>query len=283
VNSETLTSPSSSAEPPVPDLTAAPVVGRGYCSDVYAWGEGHVLKLFHGPLGRARAEREYRATRAVHAAGLPAPAAYELIEIQGRWGVVLERINGPSLFESVQARPWTLFIAVRRLAELHAQVHACVAPAELPAQRDWLANAIDAAPGLSEADRTAARRQLADLPDGSTLCHGDFHPANVLLTVRGPVVIDWDTATRGHPLGDVAATCWLLRHAELPDWSPGYMHLMLRCLRPTLLRGYLRHYLRLRPGSRREIEAWRLPLEVRGAALEPEALRNAKAVASRDS
>src|SRR5262249_38087316 len=186
-----------------PELITASIVGRGYCSDVYAWGDGQVLKLFHGPLGRARAEREYRATRAVHAAGLPAPAAYELLEIDNRWGVVLERINGPSLFEAVQAKPWTLFDAVRKLSELHAAIHACAAPAELPAQRDWLANSIDAA-GLSEADRRAARSRLSELPDGSTLCHGDFHPANVLITPRGPVVIDWDTATRGHPLGDVA-------------------------------------------------------------------------------
>src|SRR5262245_19762451 len=262
-------------DPHTPRLAPASLVGRGYCSDVYAWGDGRVLKLFHGPLGRARAKREYRATRAVHAAALPAPAAYELREIDGRWGVVLERINGPSLFESVQARPWTLFGAVRQLSELHAAIHSCQAPAEVQSQRDWLANSIDAAPGLSEADRRAARSRLAELPDGSTLCHGDFHPANVLVTARGPVVIDWDTATRGHPLGDVAGTCWLLRHAELPDWSPGYMRLMLHCFRPTLLRGYLRHYLRLRPGSRREIEAWRLPLDARGAGLETRASREA--------
>src|SRR5262245_22402390 len=115
-------------EPHTPDLASASLVGRGYCSDVYAWGDERVLKLFHGPLGRARAEREYRATRAVHAAGLPAPAAYELLEIDGRCGVVFERINGPSLFESVQAKPWTLFGGVRKLSELHAAIHACAAP-----------------------------------------------------------------------------------------------------------------------------------------------------------
>src|SRR5262245_39936938 len=146
-----MSSPSTLREPHTPELTSVSLVGRGYCSDVYAWGDGKVLKLFHGPLARARAEREYRATRAVHAAGLPAPAAYELLEIDGRWGVVLERINGPSLFESVHAKPWTLYNAVRRLSELHASIHGCTAPAELPAQRDWLAASMDASPGLAEA------------------------------------------------------------------------------------------------------------------------------------
>jgi hypothetical protein len=59
-----------------PRLPDAALVGRGYTSDVYAWGVGRVLKLFHRSFPRANAKREYRVTRAVHAAGLPAPAAY---------------------------------------------------------------------------------------------------------------------------------------------------------------------------------------------------------------
>jgi Ser/Thr protein kinase RdoA (MazF antagonist) len=249
-----------SIPPFLQDRPSVPLVGRGFCSEVFPWGEQRVLKLFHGRTGRARAEREYRATRAVHAAGLPAPAAYELVEIDGRYGVVLERIDGPSVLESVQARPWTLFDAVRRVAELHARINRCPAPTELPSQRDWIAGGIDAALNLSELERETARRRLARLPDGSAVCHGDFHPGNVLLTSRGPVVIDWDTATRGHPLGDVACTSRLLRLAMLPPWAPAHAHLLLRCLRPLLHGAYLRHYLRLQPGSRRHIEAWEIPL-----------------------
>jgi Phosphotransferase enzyme family len=236
------------------------LVGRGYTADVYAWGAGRVLKLFHAGGDPTRAEREYRATRAVHAAGLPAPAAYELVEIDGRRGIVLERIDGPSLVEYAQRRPWALFWGARRLAELHAEIHRCQAPAELPSQRDWLAGGIDTAPDVSEADRDAARRQLAELPDGTAVCHGDFHPGNVLLTPRGPVVIDWGAATRGYPLGDVACTLRLMQTARLPSWMPRPMHWLLACTRPLLHRTYLGRYLRLGGGTRRQIEAWRVPV-----------------------
>jgi aminoglycoside phosphotransferase (APT) family kinase protein len=134
------------------------------------------------------------------------PAAYEFVEVEGRPGIVFERVEGPSLLEHAQARPWTLFEAVRLLAELHAQIHRCVAPVELPSQREWSAGDIDAVADLSATEKEAARRCLAELPDGTALCHGDFHPGNVLITPRGPVIIDWETATRGHPLGDVACT-----------------------------------------------------------------------------
>src|SRR5205814_8949014 len=106
--------PTSPADSPARTLPAAAPLGKGYTSDVYAWGDGRVLKLFHGGLARDRADREYRATRAVHAAGLPAPAAYERVEIDGRCGIVFERVDGPSLFDHVRARPWVLLWAVRR-------------------------------------------------------------------------------------------------------------------------------------------------------------------------
>jgi hypothetical protein len=81
------------------------LVGKGYSSDVYAWGEGRVLKLFHTRDGRERAEREYAATRAIHAAGLPVPAAHEQVEVEGRYGIVCERIDGVSLFDFESVLP----------------------------------------------------------------------------------------------------------------------------------------------------------------------------------
>jgi hypothetical protein len=121
---------------PEPRLETAVLVGKGFCSDVYAWGEGRVLKLFHGWVALDRAARKYAVTRAVHAAGVPAPAVYDLIEVQDRCGIVLERIDGVSLLEYTQVRPWSIFGAVRLMAELHAQIHRCPAPAGLPSLRE---------------------------------------------------------------------------------------------------------------------------------------------------
>ncbi|TMA37195.1 MAG: aminoglycoside phosphotransferase family protein, partial [Deltaproteobacteria bacterium] len=43
---------------------------------------------------------------------------------------------------------------------------------------------------------------LETLPDGDQLCHGDMHPGNIMLSRRGPMVIDWTNARRGHPAAD---------------------------------------------------------------------------------
>src|SRR5215475_12266456 len=33
--------------------------------------------------------------------------------------------------------------------------------------------------------------QFLDMPDGDRLCHGDFHPLNILGNTLDPMIIDW--------------------------------------------------------------------------------------------
>jgi uncharacterized protein (TIGR02172 family) len=246
-----------------PDPTR--IIGTGLTSDVYAWDKGWVLKLFHRDRPASLIDREYRITRAVNAIGLPAPAAHDIVEIDGRRGIVFDRVEGQTIFDYVNARPWKLFAAARQFAELQAQLHRCAAPGELPSQLERIERGIAAA-AVSEEERQIARRRLGELPDGESLCHGDFHPANIFLTRKGPVIIDWSAATRGHPLGDVARTSNLFDYASLPASTSLQILLLFKMSRALLHRSYLNRYLQLRPGSRRQIEDWKMPLRVAGTA-----------------
>jgi aminoglycoside phosphotransferase (APT) family kinase protein len=241
-------------------LNQADVVGRGFTSDVYAWGPGRVLKLFHAWVPHERAERELLVTRAVYAAGLPVPKPYELLLVGGRAGIVFERVEGISMLAHFQKTPWRLFAAIGQLADLQARMHGTPGPLELPSQRDRLAMGIEKSSVLSAPEKEAACAALAGLPDGTAICHGDFHPENVLFTGNGPVIIDWSSGSRGDPLGDVACTARLIRIAKLPPWTPAYMHHILKCSRILLHRAYTRKLLRHYRATRQQIRAWEVPL-----------------------
>jgi uncharacterized protein (TIGR02172 family) len=243
----------------VPDKDA--LLGTGFTSDVYAWGKGRVLKLFHPGRPASRVHCEFTVTRVIRDAGLSAPAAYDLVELDGRLGIIFERIDGPSLADLVQARPWTLFAVARQFAELHAVLHSHRPPDELPHQYEWIDSAIQAAGHLSDAEKLNVRSRLADLPHGDALCHGDFHPGNILCSKSGPVIIDWGKATRGHPLGDVAQTSYLFQNASLPPSTPRTFRLLFESLRAILHRTYLKRYLQLRSGTLEQIAAWKIPVE----------------------
>ena len=129
------------------------LIGSGRTSEVFAWDRGRVLKLCRSWVRAEHVQREYANTRALHAAGLPVPATYDLVEFKGRHGIVFERIDGISLLKQVQTKPWTLVAAAQQLAELHAYIHTNVAPAELPPQRQLLKRWIEAAEGVSASQR----------------------------------------------------------------------------------------------------------------------------------
>ena len=208
------------------------------------------------------AGREYAATRAAQDAGVPVPAAYELIEMDGRHGIVFEKIEGVSLLADLQAKPWKMFTLARQLGELHAQIHAVRAPVELPSQRQQIEDGISAARGVEDADKEAVLTYLRELPEGESLCHGDFHPDNILLSEQGPVIIDWLTGARGQPLADIARTSLIFQTAGLAPATPIHIRLMIKISRAFLHEQYLKRYLQMRPTECQQINKWRLPLLV---------------------
>ena len=236
------------------------LIGAGRTADVYAWGDEHVLKLYQEWMPAVAIEREFAITRLARAGGLPVPAADEMLRIDGRLGIVFERVYGMSLLKILEARPWELIHVSRLLAEYQARMHACSLPPETLGQREQIEQGIAWAKDLSEAEKQKILGLLARLPDGDAICHGDFHPDNIIMTEHGPVIIDWMTGRRGHPLADVARTVLLIQTGGLPPGAAAAMRLVINASRNWLVTLYLTRYRQIRSASRAGIEAWILPL-----------------------
>src|SRR5215210_4707672 len=97
---------------------------------------------------------------------------------------------------------------------------------------------------------------LEALPDGDRLCHGDFHPGNILLGDRGPAVIDWTGATRGDPAGDLARTRLLLQIGAVQEYMPALVRRMQAYGRGAFFRLYLRAYRRTRSIDDNLVDRW---------------------------
>jgi uncharacterized protein (TIGR02172 family) len=234
------------------------VLASGITADIFPWGNDRVLKLLHQHFPSSKAEREFEISRAVHAVGVSVPMAIDVIQVGGRYGIVFERVEGPTLFRLGQNRPWLMFQFARQLAELHAQIHTRIAPSSLPSQHADIDRRIKQNSMLSESDKQIAHRILPELPLGEALCHGDFHPGNILISHHGPVVIDWETASRGDPFGDVARTLVLLQSAHPPASTPAQIRFLINMTRSPICNSYLRRYLELRPAVNDVISRWML-------------------------
>lgn len=233
------------------------LIGQGREAEIYAWGEDQVLKLFYSSMPRKATEAEARAARVADEAGVPTPAVGDTIEVDGRCGVVFERIDGPSMQAQLLTRPWQISRLAKHLAELQAAIHACKAPGLLSLKdeiRERIEDA-DADAGLKE----AVLRRVEPLPDGDYLCHGDYHTGNVIISPHGPMVIDWSCGRRGNPLADIART-WLTTCMSAPTADTSVMgRRLIAVFRGVFYRLYLRRYRQLHPFTDEELAAWKLP------------------------
>jgi aminoglycoside phosphotransferase (APT) family kinase protein len=114
----------------------------------------------------------------------------------------------------MRADPSVIPECLQTLARLHARIHGQPAR-QLGSLKSKLATNIAGTGLLDEPLKQILLGRLADMPDGDRLCHGDFHPVNVLGRNSRPMVIDWPDACCGDPAVDVCRSYLLLTlHAE---------------------------------------------------------------------
>ena len=153
-----------------------PLIASGRSADVYALGDDRVVRRSRDAgvdLGY-----EARVMRYVRERRYPVPEIHDVDGVD----LVMERIDGPTMMEALEAAPWKVVWYARLLAKLQRRL------ARIPAP-DWML-----AP-------------TADPRHPESVLHLDLHPMNVILSPRhGPTVIDWTNAAGGPAAFDATLT-----------------------------------------------------------------------------
>jgi aminoglycoside phosphotransferase (APT) family kinase protein len=189
--------------------TIGRLLAAGNVAEVFEWGS-HVVKLYRSSAKKATAFREAANHAAVEAMALPVPAVWGVLEVGGRWGIVFDRVRERSFAERMREDPRVMPECLLALARLHARIHDQPAR-QLGSLKSRLATRIAGTGLLDEPLKQILLGRLADMPDGDRLCHGDFHPVNVLGQNSLPMVIDWPDACCGDPAADVSRSYLLLK------------------------------------------------------------------------
>lgn len=235
------------------------IIARGRTAEILAWQDRQVLKLFYDWVPAGWAGREAQAARIVSATDLPTPKLLGELTLDGRLGLIYERVTGEPLLNRLGSKPWLCARYAREFAGLQAAIHR-QRGAGLPSYRGELENTIHRIEGLPPGWVEIALDRLSGLPDGETLCHGDFHPDQVMMTSTGQVVLDWMTARAGQPAADVARTVMMLRFGPVLNAS-WLMRLLTNLLRGIFFRAYLRRYFELNPAvTAAAVDAWLPPV-----------------------
>jgi aminoglycoside phosphotransferase (APT) family kinase protein len=156
-------------------------IASGREADVFALDARRVLRRYRRV---ADVTREAEAMAYAASRGYPVPAVYEAHGAD----MVLERLDGPTMLQAIAAGDLTMRAGAEILADLLRRLH------ELPPQSE-----------------SAEKRCLV---------HLDLHAENVMMTHRGPVVIDWCNATDGEADLDTALTALIMAHVAVDSEYP---------------------------------------------------------------
>ncbi|MGH2981613.1 MAG: phosphotransferase [Solirubrobacterales bacterium] len=159
----------------------AALIGAGRSADVYEHEPGWVLRRYREPHDT---QREVAGMELARSHGFPVAEAKAVSDTD----IVMQRLEGPTMLDELERRPWLIDSHASLLATLHRQLHAIEAP-------DWLP---------------------APVGEGDRLLHLDLHPENVIITTDGPSVIDWPNVACGPGCGDVAYTWIIVATAAAP-------------------------------------------------------------------
>lgn len=170
------------------------------------------------------------------AAGSPPFTGLNGLAALRRAPMVLHQIPGQlatPLAELHQLDPTTVTEAVRNAA-----------PSVVWTVEDLLAHFKSQAELLGRSQLVAIVGRLAESrpPEGRrVVCHGDYHPFNLLVTPGSPtVVVDWTGSLLAEPVYDLAFTTLLLEHPPLD--SPGPFGTIVGCLGRRLATRFLDAY-----------------------------------------
>jgi tRNA A-37 threonylcarbamoyl transferase component Bud32 len=216
-------------------------IGIGRTAETFINDGGRALKLFYDFMPEEAARYEFSVSKKVAEVCDLAPVVYALKHREGRMGIEYELINGRMLVDLFPSHPLRIKVLARRMAVLHRAIHGC-SLCTVRSATDVYEKSIKDYPDISDKARSVLLRFL-EQSNGSVLCHGDFHPENILVGNTGNYkVIDWITAFYGDPLADVARSLYLMQSGKSPEKKPLLLRLAEAVFRRVIAKEYLQAY-----------------------------------------
>ncbi|REK76818.1 phosphotransferase family protein [Paenibacillus paeoniae] len=252
-------------------------IAEGGCAEVFEWGEGKIVKLAKPNTNETAIQAEWRHSRIAKECGLPVPDTFDLVELDGRPGIVFEHIEGESLIKRFVGRGTTALqsgfdqptsefddhLGAQVTANLLFQVHQH-SVSNMPSQRENITYDIRRTSYLTEAEQTVIIHHMEQLPRKQQLCHGDPNPGNILLReLLEPVLIDWNNASIGNPEADLAEYILMIQFAILPSYLPKELNKVLDTMREATIQAFIAEYERLSGIGYHDIEPWLVVIAAR--------------------
>lgn len=198
------------------------------------------IKVFDESYSKADVLNEALNQARIEGIGLNIPKILEVTMVEGKWAIVLEYIEGPTLAKLMEENPEKMDEYLELLVDLQLEMHSKKAPL-LNKLKDKMNRKINET-NLDATTRYELHTRLEGMPKHTKVCHGDFNPSNIIISNDGtPYIIDWAHVTQGNASADAARTYLLfcLSGAE----STAHKYLDLFCKKSDTAKQYVQKWM----------------------------------------
>lgn len=185
----------------------AQLIGSGFFSQGYRLSADSIVKVFtrNTSLENIRQEREL--AKSAFLLGIPAAITFDIVAVDGKYGLVFESINGDSYTQKILSDPEHLEQYIVRYAQLLRNINATKVPSGvLPRAAEIAAMKLETIrPYLSQAEYQALASMLDGIADTGTYVHADCHTGNIMLQNDELMIIDMETSCVGNPIFELSS------------------------------------------------------------------------------
>jgi len=245
--------------PNTPEKLGDPLF-KSRSSEIYAWQEGTLLKLFHSNVDPIFIANEEINTTEAYEKGVSKVKCFGHVKVGERTGILIGVVPGKTLISLVNSKPMIILQTPGIMADQQINMHNAQT-SKIRSYKEIVLTALDSEPlrFLSEAENVVAKQMINSLPDGDSILHFDFHPDNIMSDGNSITIIDWMTAARGVPAADVAATLYLLNEGEMIPGLSKAMATILESIRKSICKKYYALYKKKTGLTDADVTPWRLP------------------------
>ncbi|WP_002147729.1 phosphotransferase family protein [Bacillus cereus] len=199
-------------------------IAKGNTAEIYLC-DNKVVKLFKEYLPNTESLYEAQKQKYAYSCGLHVPKVFEVTEIQGRQAIIMEYVEGESvgklLLNNLSKAEHYISICVSVQQKIHA---ICVRSHEIELMEKRLHRQINSVHNLDEKQKGNILKRLDSIIFEPRLCHGDFHPFNLIMSDDDVKIIDWVDASSGDIRADVFRT-YLLYSQHSVELAEMYLHI----------------------------------------------------------
>jgi uncharacterized protein (TIGR02172 family) len=190
-------------------------IGAGACGEVYRIDDERIIKLYYPQISNDEIEREKALAKKAFVLGVPTAISYDIVECDGRLGVVYELIKSKTLGELIRDDGENLEKYVDMYADVCRRIHKIEASGgDLPTFKDINRQEIPNIVDITDEERQLLYDFLDMVPDRCNCIHGDLNLNNIMVDNGECCLIDMGEFSTGMPMFDISRIVFSMEFAS---------------------------------------------------------------------